>query len=538
METQTRFDLREVTGRSVAVAWDNQLERTVALKTHPRTPESTDRVRAILSVAPHPNLALIRDDTGDAHAHRLVMDFVEGRSLQDLRDAGDLLSSADALQCAADVNAALAHLHQLEPPVAHGDVKPCNVMITERDGRRRAVLVDVGLGPAAVRCDIAARRAVVDTLLARPGAARRRALAAGASGVALILLALGLIALSRAPERHHRFRSAVHQPSIEDIDDVIAEPAPDGVTTLAPGGTTSALRAAPSPPSAVAALVPAPARAPARSRLAVYWHSVKAGSGEYPAYVDVYHLDRGDLPQLQHSTYGAVPQFTHIVALNPGWNLCYGTLDGVTASVPISRDGVSDWGERLEFQPGFTQVVGDGHGLAWLYRADTGAVETIRFGRDGYHTHLRRYDGMLAAGFDRSSALGADHALFYASKSGRAVIVTGAPDATITRVDEVTLPADLAVLMYPGRGYLVGVHSDGTGTVYKLTGARLDQVSTFSLGGSGWNAGSAFDHGFVVYPRLGLHAIYTQLDPAGHVSAATNWTLPALPIVYEVPGAA
>jgi tRNA A-37 threonylcarbamoyl transferase component Bud32 len=532
VETHTRFDVREAAGTSVAVAWDNQLDRTVALKRRVRTKASTARVSEILSITPHPNLTLVRDDIGDEVDHLLVMDFVEGRTLQDVLDAGERLSKHDARQCTTDLAAALAHMHGLKPPVAHGDVKAANVMIVGRAGTRRSVLVDIGFDGATVRGDNAAQRAVVNTLLGRSALKRRRGLVAAtlAVGVAFLFAA---ITLSDGPVRRPRIRAAVHHKvsGPDHRDSVMSGTVPDGVTPLTASGS-GALVAAPTVPPGVAALVP---KLPTiRSRLAVYWHSVKLGSGEYPAYVDVYHLDRGDLPRLQHSTYGAVPQFTHIVPLNPGWNLCYGALDGVTASVPISRDGVSDWGERLPFQPGFAQVVGDGHGLVWLYRVDTGAVETIRFGRDGYHTYLRHSDGVLAGGFDRASALDPNRALFYSSKSGQAVVLTGAPDATIAHVDQVTLPPGFSVLLY-SRGYLFGVRADGRATGYKLAGTRVIEISSFALGGSGWTNGAAFDHGFVLYPRVGLNAIYTQLDAAGHLSSAREWTLPALPIVYEVP---
>lgn len=92
-------------------------------------------------------------EVGDVDgAQFIAMEFLEGVSLRDRLEAGNPLAVSDALRMARDIARGLASAH--EAGVIHRDVKPANILLTQRDdGSTRAVLLDFGiarsLDPAA-----------------------------------------------------------------------------------------------------------------------------------------------------------------------------------------------------------------------------------------------------------------------------------------------------------------------------------------------------------------------------------------------------
>jgi serine/threonine-protein kinase len=96
----------------------------------------------------------------DAGVPYLVMEYLEGETLQSLLDSGTL--ACDTLVAiAAQAAAALGALHAAG--IAHCDIKPANVFVLSRpgcDGRPRVKLIDFGVAhhvdePAAPDCAIA-----------------------------------------------------------------------------------------------------------------------------------------------------------------------------------------------------------------------------------------------------------------------------------------------------------------------------------------------------------------------------------------------
>ncbi len=148
-----RYERLEVVGRGgqgeVLRARDSLHDRQVALKVRPvHTPAEREAVlseaRVLLDVRPHGGLPLVREDFYVGARYYLVMDWVEGKSLQQVLDErGDpglaLGVVAGYLRQAAE---ALDHLHAHDPPVVHGDVKPSNLILTPRG---QVVLVDFGV---------------------------------------------------------------------------------------------------------------------------------------------------------------------------------------------------------------------------------------------------------------------------------------------------------------------------------------------------------------------------------------------------------
>jgi non-specific serine/threonine protein kinase len=137
-------------------AIDHHQHRQVALKMREFASEdeleaTRSECRVLLSVTPHPALPIARDDLVEGGRHYLVVDWIEGSNLQDLvdRTGGRGLPLRDVLGHLSAVADGLDHLHALDPPVAHGDVKPANVILTPSG---RVVLVDFGLaGRGAAR---------------------------------------------------------------------------------------------------------------------------------------------------------------------------------------------------------------------------------------------------------------------------------------------------------------------------------------------------------------------------------------------------
>ncbi|MCS6825768.1 MAG: serine/threonine protein kinase [Caldilinea sp.] len=101
---------------------------------------------SILARLDHPNLPKVSDYFSIGGREYLVMDFVEGKDLQEiLQEAqrrGERLSEAQVLTYASQLLDALEYMHSQNPPVVHRDIKPSNIKVTPRGTIK---LVDFGL---------------------------------------------------------------------------------------------------------------------------------------------------------------------------------------------------------------------------------------------------------------------------------------------------------------------------------------------------------------------------------------------------------
>jgi serine/threonine protein kinase len=85
----------------------------------------------------------IFDRFSEANRHYLVMEFIDGITLEDeLRARGGKLAPQRVIEIALQILTTLEYLHNLDPPVIYRDLKPSNVMVT-RDGM--AKLIDFGI---------------------------------------------------------------------------------------------------------------------------------------------------------------------------------------------------------------------------------------------------------------------------------------------------------------------------------------------------------------------------------------------------------
>src|SRR5262249_46593553 len=127
-------------------AWDQRLERDVALKILPPGTLTDETVRSrfrkealALSRLNHPNIAVVHDfDTQDGTAF-LVMELITGTTLEQKLLARPL-DETEALKLIMQVMEGLAAAH--EQRVIHCDIKPSNLRVTP-DGRVK--ILDFGL---------------------------------------------------------------------------------------------------------------------------------------------------------------------------------------------------------------------------------------------------------------------------------------------------------------------------------------------------------------------------------------------------------
>jgi serine/threonine protein kinase len=110
----------------------------------PQLREQFRQEAQLLAGLRHPNLARVSDHFEEDGNAYLVMDFVNGKGLDEVIAEKRRLAEREVLDWARQLMDALAHCH--ENGVIHRDVKPQNVMITWEG---QAVLVDFGLAKLA-----------------------------------------------------------------------------------------------------------------------------------------------------------------------------------------------------------------------------------------------------------------------------------------------------------------------------------------------------------------------------------------------------
>ena len=140
---------------AVYLAWDTRLtSKPVAVKEMIPDPSGSPVEQAqaqqqfqweasMLASLDHPNLPRVSDYFTQGGKHYLVMDYIEGETLEEItnRTAGFLLES-QVLNWATQLCDVLAYLHSRQPPVIFRDLKPGNVMV-DRSGTVK--LIDFGI---------------------------------------------------------------------------------------------------------------------------------------------------------------------------------------------------------------------------------------------------------------------------------------------------------------------------------------------------------------------------------------------------------
>ena len=131
----------------VYLAEDERLGRRVAIKrlhadSHDDTAARFAREAKLLASLNHPNIVSVFDTVSDGESVLIVMEYVEGETLNEALRRGPL-DPERAAAVIEGVAAALDHAHQ--HGVVHRDVKPGNVLL----GRDQVKLADLGIAKAA-----------------------------------------------------------------------------------------------------------------------------------------------------------------------------------------------------------------------------------------------------------------------------------------------------------------------------------------------------------------------------------------------------
>lgn len=91
----------------------------------------------------HPNVVKINEVFESNGTVYYVMEYLEGHTLEQYVAARSRLTAAETFDMMLPLVDAVARLHGAH--LTHYDIKPANIIVTERDGRQRPVLIDFGL---------------------------------------------------------------------------------------------------------------------------------------------------------------------------------------------------------------------------------------------------------------------------------------------------------------------------------------------------------------------------------------------------------
>lgn len=119
---------------------------TSSLQSAQEIREATDRFEQegkLLANLMHPNLPRIYDYFTDMGRSYLVMDFIEGETLEDyLTKKGGKLPTLETLDIGIKLCSVLDYLHSHQPPIIFRDLKPANIMIANNG---IVYLIDFGI---------------------------------------------------------------------------------------------------------------------------------------------------------------------------------------------------------------------------------------------------------------------------------------------------------------------------------------------------------------------------------------------------------
>ena len=139
---------------AVYQASDTRTRRSVAIKEMSQDGLTPDEVQESLASfrfeadtlkrLRHPNLPRVYERFAEGTRQYLVMDFIEGQTLEQRQAAagGVALPEAEVMRWASQLCAVLTYLHSQRPPIIFRDLKPANVMLTP-EGQIK--LIDFGI---------------------------------------------------------------------------------------------------------------------------------------------------------------------------------------------------------------------------------------------------------------------------------------------------------------------------------------------------------------------------------------------------------
>ncbi len=106
--------------------------------------QNFEREANILASLSHPSVPKIFDYFSEGQRSYLVLEFVEGETLEDLLEANPQpFTQEEVVEWALQICDVLAYLHSHKPPVIFRDIKPGNLMMRHHDGR--IMVIDFGI---------------------------------------------------------------------------------------------------------------------------------------------------------------------------------------------------------------------------------------------------------------------------------------------------------------------------------------------------------------------------------------------------------
>jgi serine/threonine-protein kinase len=150
-----RYKIERLLGQggmsAVYKAHDPNLKRVVAIKlihehlsTDPSFVQRFESEAAAVASLRHPNIVQVFDFNNDGGVYYMVLEYIEGETLQDrmkrLSDDGQQLSLAEAIKIITHIADAVNYAHQ--HAMIHRDIKPANIMLGHQG---QAILMDFGI---------------------------------------------------------------------------------------------------------------------------------------------------------------------------------------------------------------------------------------------------------------------------------------------------------------------------------------------------------------------------------------------------------
>ena len=96
---------------------------------------------SVLRRVSHPNLPRVTDIFDEGKRTWMVMDYIEGKTLEEILGSGKKIPQKKFYQWSLEITSALQYLHSMNPPVIYRDLKPSNIIIRPSGS---AVLIDFG----------------------------------------------------------------------------------------------------------------------------------------------------------------------------------------------------------------------------------------------------------------------------------------------------------------------------------------------------------------------------------------------------------
>ena len=158
VETLGKYEIKRMLGRGamgvVYEGWDPSIQRHVAIKTVPLTdvddPETQEQIARFRREAQaagrltHENIVPVYDYGETADVAYIVMEYVEGPTLDSLVKNQERFGMAEILRIMQDLLAGLEFSHARG--VVHRDIKPANLMLTSNDrAKSRIKIADFGI---------------------------------------------------------------------------------------------------------------------------------------------------------------------------------------------------------------------------------------------------------------------------------------------------------------------------------------------------------------------------------------------------------